>query len=125
MKTWLHGLKDVVYDAEDLLDEINTESYRCKVEGESKAFTTKVRSFVSSRSKIFYKNMNSKLEDLSKKLENYVNQKDRLMLQIVLDQSLIEGGQIHWLSLLLLQERMTKRRYGKCFYLMMMRRTII
>uniref|UniRef100_A0A0R0EIG7 Disease resistance RPP13-like protein 1 n=1 Tax=Glycine max TaxID=3847 RepID=A0A0R0EIG7_SOYBN len=83
VKTWLHGLKDAVYDAEDLLDEINTESHRCKVEGESKAFTTKVRSFVSSRSKIFYKNMNSKLEDLSKKLENYVNQKDRLMLQIV------------------------------------------
>ncbi|KAK7392754.1 hypothetical protein VNO78_21201 [Psophocarpus tetragonolobus] len=36
VKAWLDELKDVVYDAEDLLDEIHTESLRCKVEGQSK-----------------------------------------------------------------------------------------
>ncbi|XP_027341685.1 putative disease resistance RPP13-like protein 1 isoform X2 [Abrus precatorius] len=40
VKAWLDELKDAVLDAEDLLDEINTESLRCKVEGESKSFTT-------------------------------------------------------------------------------------
>ncbi|XP_027341682.1 putative disease resistance RPP13-like protein 1 [Abrus precatorius] len=83
VKEWLDELKDAVLDAEDLLDEINTESLRCKVEGESKSFTTQVRSLFSSSFNQFYKSMNSKLEAISVRLEHFVKQKDILCLQSV------------------------------------------
>ncbi|XP_054796136.1 putative disease resistance RPP13-like protein 1 [Prosopis cineraria] len=47
-KEWLEELKDAVYDAENLLDEINTESLRSKVEKDSQNVANKVRSFFSS-----------------------------------------------------------------------------
>ncbi|XP_057432661.1 putative disease resistance RPP13-like protein 1 [Lotus japonicus] len=59
VKEWLDELKDAVLDAEDLLDEINTESLRCKVEGDSQNFTSQVRSFLSSPFNQFYRSMNS------------------------------------------------------------------
>nr|AFK48304.1 unknown [Lotus japonicus] len=67
VKEWLDELKDAVLDAEDLLDEINTESLRCKVEavGDSQNFTIQVRSFLSSLFNQFYRSMNSKLEAIS------------------------------------------------------------
>ncbi|XP_040869541.1 putative disease resistance RPP13-like protein 1 isoform X2 [Glycine max] len=40
VKAWVDELKDVVYDAEDLLDAINTESLGSKVKGESTKFTS-------------------------------------------------------------------------------------
>ncbi|XP_020222723.1 putative disease resistance RPP13-like protein 1 isoform X2 [Cajanus cajan] len=42
VRAWLDELKDAVLDAEDLLDEINTDSLRSKVEGESKTLTTRL-----------------------------------------------------------------------------------
>ncbi|KAK7401000.1 hypothetical protein VNO78_12309 [Psophocarpus tetragonolobus] len=83
VKEWLDELKDAVLDAEDLLDEVNTDALRCKVEGESKTFTTKVRSVFSSSFKNFYRSINSKLEAISGRLENFVRQKDILGLQNV------------------------------------------
>ncbi|XP_027344000.1 putative disease resistance RPP13-like protein 1 [Abrus precatorius] len=83
VKAWLDELKDAVLDAEDVLDEINTESLRCKVEGESKSFTTQVRSLLYSPFNQFYRSMNSKLEAISGRLEHFVKQKDILCLQSV------------------------------------------
>ncbi|KAL5193510.1 putative disease resistance RPP13-like protein 1 [Glycine soja] len=42
VKEWLEELKDAVLDAEDLLDEINTDALRCEVEDETKTSTTKI-----------------------------------------------------------------------------------
>nr|KYP45466.1 Putative disease resistance RPP13-like protein 1 [Cajanus cajan] len=83
VKAWLDELKEVVLDAEDLLDEINTDALRCKLEGDSKTFATKVRSLFSSRFKGLYKSMNSELEAISGRLEHFVRQKDILGLQSV------------------------------------------
>ncbi|XP_027345071.1 putative disease resistance RPP13-like protein 1 [Abrus precatorius] len=83
VKAWLDELKDAVLDAEDVLDEINTESLRCKVEGESKSFTNQVRSLLSSPFNQFYRSINSKLEAISGRLEHFVKQKDILCLQSV------------------------------------------
>ncbi|XP_027342833.1 putative disease resistance RPP13-like protein 1 [Abrus precatorius] len=78
VKTWLDDLKDAVLDAEDVLDEINTEYLRYKVEGESKSFT-QVRSLFSSP----FNTLNAKLEAISGRLEHFVKQKDILGLQSV------------------------------------------
>ena len=83
VKEWLDELKDAVLDAEDLLDEINTESLRCKVEGESQTTTTQVRSFLSSPFNQFYRSMNPKLQDISRRLQHFVNQIALLDLQSV------------------------------------------
>ncbi|XP_028787827.1 putative disease resistance protein At3g14460 [Neltuma alba] len=80
---WLEELKDAVYDAEDLLDEIHTESLRCKMKKDSQGVTNKVRSFFSPSFGQFYLEMNSKLEATSRRLENFVKQKDILGLQSV------------------------------------------
>ncbi|KAJ1384121.1 Virus X resistance protein-like, coiled-coil domain [Sesbania bispinosa] len=82
VKTWLDELKDAVLDAEDLLDEINTDSLRRKVKGESRKFTTQVRPLLSC-SFHHYRGMNSKLEAISQRLEYFVKQKDILGLQSV------------------------------------------
>ncbi|KAK7401023.1 hypothetical protein VNO78_12334 [Psophocarpus tetragonolobus] len=83
VKAWPDELKDAVFDAEDLLDEINTDSLRIKMEGESKTFTTQVTSFLSSPFNQFYKNMNFKLEAISTKLEDFLKEKDILGLKSV------------------------------------------
>ncbi|XP_029128543.1 putative disease resistance protein At3g14460 isoform X2 [Cajanus cajan] len=84
VRAWLDELKDAVLDAEDLLDEINTDSLRCKVEGESKTFlSSQVRSFLSSPFNQFYRSINSKLEAISTRLEHFVKHKDIIGLQSV------------------------------------------
>nr|KYP38145.1 Putative disease resistance RPP13-like protein 1 [Cajanus cajan] len=45
VKAWLDEVKDVVFDAEDLLDEIDYEFSKCKLEAESYTATNKVRNF--------------------------------------------------------------------------------
>ncbi|XP_048329512.2 putative disease resistance RPP13-like protein 1 [Ziziphus jujuba] len=45
VRQWLNELKDAIYDAEDLVYEIETEALRCKIEGESR---TQVLSFLST-----------------------------------------------------------------------------
>ncbi|KAI9077501.1 hypothetical protein K1719_040523 [Acacia pycnantha] len=83
VKEWLEELKDAVYDTEDLLDEINTESLRCKVEQSSENVANKVRSFFSSSFGESCWRLNSKLEETSRRLEHFAKQKDILGLQSV------------------------------------------
>ena len=45
VKEWLDELKDSLYHAEDLLDEITTEALRCQVEAD---FVTSTSKYVTS-----------------------------------------------------------------------------
>ncbi|KAK8355940.1 hypothetical protein V6Z11_A05G324100 [Gossypium hirsutum] len=64
VKSWTDELKNVVYDAEDLLDEISTEALRNKIESEYQTTTMKqVSSFFSSFNP-FKDGMQSKLEEI-------------------------------------------------------------
>ncbi|KAI9074153.1 hypothetical protein K1719_043868 [Acacia pycnantha] len=82
VKKWLEKLKDAVYDAEDLLDEIRTESLTCKVEQSSQNVANKVRSFFFSFGESCWR-LNSRLEETSRRLEHFAKQKDILGLQSV------------------------------------------
>ncbi|KAL6328703.1 hypothetical protein AAG906_003389 [Vitis piasezkii] len=48
VKDWVDELKDAVYDAEDLLDEITTEALRCKMEFDSQTTATQVPNIISA-----------------------------------------------------------------------------
>ncbi|KAE8682945.1 Gibberellin-regulated family protein [Hibiscus syriacus] len=80
VKKWLNELKDAVYDAEDLMDEVSTEALRCKLEAESQTSTTKVRKFFSSLNP-FHKRTESKLLEILERIEYLERQKDVLSLR--------------------------------------------
>ncbi|RHN78355.1 putative P-loop containing nucleoside triphosphate hydrolase, leucine-rich repeat domain, L [Medicago truncatula] len=84
VKQWLDELRDALYDADDLLDEINTESLRCKLEAESQIqqpFSDQVLNFLSSPFKSFFRVVNSEIQDVFQRLEQFSLQKDILELK--------------------------------------------
>ncbi|XP_028944048.1 putative disease resistance RPP13-like protein 1 [Malus domestica] len=82
VREWLDELKHAVLDAEDLLDEIDTEALRCKVEGEGQTekFTNKVWNFFSTSRSHFYQSMNVEIQGLLRRLDDFVQQKVALGL---------------------------------------------
>ncbi|XP_070674159.1 putative disease resistance RPP13-like protein 1 isoform X2 [Malus domestica] len=77
---WLDELKHAVFEAEDLVDEIDTEASRCKAKDQTKK--TQVWNFLSTSRKPFnYKGMNGRIEVLFNKLEDLANKKDILRLR--------------------------------------------
>ena len=73
VKRWLDKLKDAVLDAEDLFDQINTDFLQSQLKvQESQSVTNKVRNFFSSPFDQFYKEINSRMEDLSRRLDYFV-----------------------------------------------------
>jgi len=84
VKQWLDELRDALYDADDLLDEINTESLRCQLEAESQIqqpFSDQVLNFLSSPFKSFFRVVNSEIQDVFQRLEQFSLQKDILGLK--------------------------------------------
>ncbi|KAH0981468.1 hypothetical protein GBA52_008645 [Prunus armeniaca] len=83
VRDWLDELKHAVFDAEDLLDEIDTEALRCKFEGEDQTgkFTNKVRNLLFSSRSHFFQSMNDKIQELLARLENFVQVKCALGLR--------------------------------------------
>ncbi|KAF7138959.1 hypothetical protein RHSIM_Rhsim07G0060300 [Rhododendron simsii] len=78
VKEWLDELKGAVYDAEDLVDEIATEVLRCKVEAEYQSSSNHVQSLISSFTKLFDDEIESKLEKMIGTLEDFAKEKDVL-----------------------------------------------
>ncbi|XP_058784799.1 putative disease resistance RPP13-like protein 1 [Vicia villosa] len=82
VKDWLDGLKDVVYDAEDLLNQISYDSLRCKMENTQPASkTNQVWNFLSSPFKNIYGEINSQMKDMCETLKLFADKKDILSLQ--------------------------------------------
>ncbi|XP_016649968.1 PREDICTED: putative disease resistance RPP13-like protein 1 [Prunus mume] len=84
VREWLDDLKHAVFDAEDLLDEINYEALRCKLEGEAQTadkLTNKVWNFLPTSRNKFYQSMNVKIQELLRKLEDFVQLKGALCLR--------------------------------------------
>ncbi|XP_068331146.1 putative disease resistance RPP13-like protein 1 [Pyrus communis] len=76
---WLDELKHAVFDAEDLLDEIDAEALRSKVEAKYQTKKTKVLKFLSTSRNPFYskgysKGMNGRIQELFKRLEHLEKQ---------------------------------------------------
>ncbi|KAH1102329.1 hypothetical protein GLYMA_13G194500v4 [Glycine max] len=73
VKAWLDEVKDAVFDAEDLLDEIDLEFSKCELEAESRAGTRKVRNFDME--------IESRMKQVLDDLEFLVSQKGDLGLK--------------------------------------------
>ncbi|CAI8596110.1 unnamed protein product [Vicia faba] len=82
VKNWLDDLKDVVLDAEDLINQISYDSLRCKMENRQVGNrTNKVWNFLSSPFKNFYRDINSQFKVMCETLEPFAQHKDTLGLQ--------------------------------------------
>ncbi|KAL4354861.1 hypothetical protein GQ457_06G003050 [Hibiscus cannabinus] len=80
VRSWVFDIKDAVYDAEDLLDQIATEALRLKLEPQDQTIGLQVTSFFSSLNP-FKDEMVSNLEDILGRLELLMNQKHILGLK--------------------------------------------
>ncbi|XVE68894.1 hypothetical protein DITRI_Ditri09bG0106000 [Diplodiscus trichospermus] len=81
VRSWIDELKDVVYDAEDLLDEIAVEALRTRMESDDQSSAIeRVGRFFASLNP-FKERVRSKLEEIIVRLESLVNQKDILVLR--------------------------------------------
>jgi Leucine-rich repeat (LRR) protein len=80
VEKWLHMAKDVIYDAEDILDELATEALKCKVEAESQASPNQVWNwnFISTPSS---REIESKLKKIIDKLQLIAKYKEALGLK--------------------------------------------
>jgi len=82
VKQWLDDLKDAVFDAEDLLNEISYDSLRCKVENaKPQNKTNQVLNFLSSPFNSFYREINSQMKSMCDSLQLFAQNKDILGLQ--------------------------------------------
>ncbi|ESW23794.1 hypothetical protein PHAVU_004G075900 [Phaseolus vulgaris] len=83
VKAWLFVVKEVVFDVEDLLDEIDYELTRCQVEAELEPQTIayKVSNFINSTFSSFNKRIDLGLKEVLEKLEYLARQKGALGLK--------------------------------------------
>ncbi|TQE10290.1 hypothetical protein C1H46_004129 [Malus baccata] len=77
---WLNELKHAVFDAEDLLDEIDAKVLRSKVEAEYQTKKTQVWNFLSTSLNPFCQGMNGRVQVIFERLEHLAKQKDLLGL---------------------------------------------
>ncbi|PRQ56748.1 putative P-loop containing nucleoside triphosphate hydrolase, leucine-rich repeat domain, L [Rosa chinensis] len=75
---WLDALKEAVYDAEDLLEEIKTQVLKGKLEAEPGSSTSKVRNLFPSSDAT----LNTRIEEILVRLEFIAKQKDVLDLKV-------------------------------------------
>ncbi|ONI20964.1 LOW QUALITY PROTEIN: hypothetical protein PRUPE_2G043000 [Prunus persica] len=109
VREWLDELKHAVFDAEDLLDEINYEALRCKLEGDGQI------------DNLTNKSMNVKIQELLQRLEDFVQLKSALGLREEVGRKVSQKlQQLPWfMNLVFMVEMKSKKIYQKCCYPMM------
>ncbi|KAG6628318.1 hypothetical protein CIPAW_14G006400 [Carya illinoinensis] len=63
VRDWIDELKDTLYDAEDILDEIATKALRCKLDAEFQTTTGKVRNSISAFLNPFIHHLEPKIQE--------------------------------------------------------------
>ncbi|WJX92966.1 hypothetical protein P8452_74543 [Trifolium repens] len=81
VKAWLDAVKDAVFEAEDLLDEIDIQVSQCKLEAESQSSPNKVWNFFNASTNSFGKEIESKMQEVLENLEYLSRKKDILGLK--------------------------------------------
>jgi hypothetical protein len=81
VKKWLDELKDAVYDAEHVLDEIATEALRSELDAQFQTTANKVRKSISTFRNSFVKEIEPKIKDVLERLESLTQQKDVIGLR--------------------------------------------
>jgi hypothetical protein len=81
VKEWLDELKDAVYDAEHVLDEIATEALQSELDAEFQTTASKVRKSISISRNSFVKEIEPKIKDVLERLETLAQQKNHLGLR--------------------------------------------
>ncbi|KAH7855820.1 hypothetical protein Vadar_029376 [Vaccinium darrowii] len=74
VKEWLQDLKEILYDADDLLDEVATETKRRELETHNRLVRKVHYFFASSNSFAFRRKVGSKMKDIRERLEQIVSQ---------------------------------------------------
>ncbi|RDX66572.1 putative disease resistance RPP13-like protein 1, partial [Mucuna pruriens] len=78
---WLNELKEAIYEAELLLDEVATEVSRQKLEAEFQPATSKVRGFLTAFINPFHKEVASRVEEVLENIKFLAEQKDMIGLR--------------------------------------------
>ncbi|THG23986.1 hypothetical protein TEA_012958 [Camellia sinensis var. sinensis] len=88
VKDWMDELKDAIYHADDLLDEIATKALGCKVEAEFRSAVTNqvTASTLTSYSSLYDAELVSRMEEHVERLDCFLEEKDDLGLKEVADQ---------------------------------------
>jgi hypothetical protein len=82
VKEWLDELKDAIYDAEDILDEIATEALPSELDAEFQTTASKVRKLpISAFRNSLVQQIEPKIKEILGRLESLAQQKDLIGLK--------------------------------------------
>ncbi|GKV17363.1 hypothetical protein SLEP1_g27877 [Rubroshorea leprosula] len=81
VKLWLEKLRDVVYEADDVLDEVSYESVKCKVETKDQKMK-KVRNLLTSNPLLFHRKIAGKIKNIIATVDAINNEARGFGLQI-------------------------------------------
>ncbi|GLT45143.1 hypothetical protein SLA2020_189960 [Shorea laevis] len=82
VKLWLERLRDVVYEADDVLDEVAYESVKCKVETKNQKMKKVCNLFTSSNPLLFHRKIAEKIKNIIASVDVINNEARGFGLQI-------------------------------------------
>ncbi|TQD84618.1 hypothetical protein C1H46_029820 [Malus baccata] len=83
VKLWLESVEDAVYEADDLLDEFNTEAQQRQMMCGNSKMSKKVRLFFSSSNQLAFRlTMGHKIKDINKRLREVASRRAFLSLEV-------------------------------------------